>query len=687
VTNRLANETSPYLLQHKDNPVDWYPWGEEALRRARTEDLPVLLSIGYSACHWCHVMERESFEDPNTAAAMNQDFVCIKVDREERPDLDAIYMAAVQQMTGSGGWPMTVFLTPDLKPFYGGTYFPPAPRYGMPSFTDLLEAISEAYRHRRDEVEKNAQELAAAISAEIAPSRGTSAIDASILDNAAHLLRNAHDPVNGGFGSAPKFPQAMALDFMLRSHRRTGDPTQLAVVETSLLAMAHGGIWDHLGGGFARYSTDATWLVPHFEKMLYDQALLAQVYLHAFQVTGGAGYRAGCTRIIDYVLRDLTSDEGGFYSAEDADSEGVEGLFYTWTAGEVRSALGDDAELFARTYGVRDEGNWEGRNILHVAADRSSIPAALDLSVEEYQERLRACREKLFELRKTRVRPARDEKIVTAWNGLMLASVAEAAAVLDREDYLRAAQRNAEMLLTNVVQAGRVLRTYRDGRAKLNGYLEDYAALAHGLLQLYQADFDPRWYRAARELVDQMLHRFRDPRGGIFFSTSDDHEALLFRPKDFDDNAVPAGNSMAAEVLVELSLLSGDDRYREVAMQVFSALGQGMATHPLFFGRLLAALDLHLGEPVEIAVIGDPAANGTKALVREVRQGYRPNKVMAAAAAGTSEPELLAGRTTAGPAAAAYVCRGFACLAPVTSPAALHEQLEAGTMAEGWQAV
>ena len=436
----------------------------------------------------------------------------------------------------------------------------------------------------------------------------------------------------------------MALEFLLRSWKRTGDPEMLEIVENSLVKMAHGGIYDQLGGGFARYSTDAHWLVPHFEKMLYDQALLAPLYLHAYQATGNRGYLSGCTRTIDYVLRDLTSPEGGFYSAEDADSEGVEGLFYTWTYDEVAEVLGDDLELFARTFDVTPEGNWEGRNILHVAGDRRTLPSRLGISEDDYRSRLTGAREKLFDVRGKRVRPARDEKVLTAWNGLMLAAVAEAAAVLDSDEYLRAAQANADLLLTRLVVDGRVKRSYRDGRARINGYLEDYACLAHGLLQLYQADFDVRWYRAAVEIVEIMLERFRDPSGGILYSTADDHEKLLFRPKDFDDNAVPAGNSMAAEALVELALLSGDDRYRRAAEEIIGALAGALPSHPLFFGRLLSVLDTHIGSPLEVAIVGDLESEASSALLRCLHGAFIPAKVVAAGPAGSRVPELLMDR-------------------------------------------
>jgi uncharacterized protein len=670
VPNRLAGETSPYLLQHQDNPVEWYPWGDEALARARSEDRPILLSIGYSACHWCHVMERESFENPATAAFMNDSFVCIKVDREERPDLDSIYMSAVQQLTGSGGWPMTVFLTPGLKPFFGGTYFPPQARHGLPGFGEVMEAVLEAYGSRRDEVERSADRLTEAISAELAgPHQGV--LDRRVLDQAAQQLRGVFDELEGGFGGAPKFPQAMALDFLLRHHAATGDADALRMVETSLLKMAHGGIYDQLGGGFHRYATDAHWLVPHFEKMLYDQALLVPVYLHAFQVTGTPGYRQACESVIDYVLRDLSSSEGGFFSAEDADSEGEEGLFYTWTWRDLEEICGDDLDLVAATYGASPAGNWEGRNILHVVAGREQLPARLGLREDEYRERLRAARQRLFEARRQRPRPPRDEKILTAWNGLMLAAVAEAGAVLSRNDYLDAARRNAELMLERLYVGGRVLRTYRDGRAHLNAYLEDYACLAHGLLALYQADFDARWFTAAREIAELILTRFRDPAGGILYSTSDDHEHLLYRPRDFDDNAVPSGNSVAAEVLLQLALLTGDDRYRAVSEEILASLAPSMGSHPLFLGRLLGVLAMDLGNPIEVAICGELRSDTAASMLRDLRAAYLPNKVVAAGQEGTTEPALLSGRTAQGADAAFYVCRNFACQRPITDPAAV----------------
>jgi uncharacterized protein YyaL (SSP411 family) len=664
VPNRLAGETSPYLLQHKDNPVDWYPWGAEALDRARAEDRPILLSVGYSACHWCHVMERESFEDPGTAAAMNAGFVCVKVDREERPDLDSIYMSAVQQLTGSGGWPMTVFLTPELRPFFGGTYFPPEARYGMPGFKQVMAAVTEAFSTRRTEVERTAAELTDAISGGLAGQRGGT-LDRGVLTEAVEGLRRSFDPAEGGFGGAPKFPQSMAIDFLLRQHSAGGGSRVLEMVERSLTKMVRGGIHDQLGGGFHRYATDGEWLVPHFEKMLYDQALLVPNYLHAYQVTGASEYLSACTRTIDYVLRDLTSPEGGFYSAEDADSEGEEGLFYTWTWAELAAVCGVDLELVAQTYGAAPAGNWEGRNIMHVTGEREEVASRLGLPLGQYEARLEAVSRRLFEARESRPRPARDEKVLTSWNGLMLAALAEAAAVLDRADYLAAAQGNAALLLDNVFIDGRVLRSYRDGTARINGYLEDYACLAHGLLMLYQADFNPRWFTAAEEIAKLMLGRFRDPDSGIFYSTSDDHEVLLYRPKDFDDNAVPAGNSVAAQVLLELALLTGEDSYRAAAEEMLEALGPAMGSHPLFFGRLLGVLSTHMGNPIEVAVVS--AAPGAEAaFLRELRTPYLPNKVVAAGAEGREVPPLLAGRSAHGAGAALYVCRNFACELPVT---------------------
>jgi len=684
VANRLAHESSPYLLQHANNPVDWYPWGEEALALARRKDRPILVSIGYSACHWCHVMERESFEDPDVAQLMNDNFVSIKVDREERPDVDSIYMAAVQQMSGSGGWPLNAFLTPDLKPFFGGTYFPPQPRYGMPSWRSVLERVARAFRERREEVEHSADKVAQAIANDMSGPVVRS-LPRGLLDDAAAQLKRNFDIQHGGFGRAPKFPQAMSLEFCLRSWKRTGDVELLEHVKRSLVAMAHGGIYDQLGGGFHRYSTDEHWLVPHFEKMLYDQALLAPLYLHTFQATGENGYRTGCTRTIDYVLGRMTSPEGGFYCAEDADSEGVEGSFYTWTPDEVRAVVGSDYELVAQTFGITADGNWEGRNILHIAGDRNSVPQRLGLGLEEYRDRLREAKARLLAAREERVHPDRDDKVLGAWSGLMLSAVAEAAAVLQRSDYLEAAQTCARFMLDHMcsgisspsVGSGvKVSRSYRAGRAKGDGFLEDYTALAGGLLDLYQADFNPRWYEAAVLLGEAIMDRFSGD--GIFYSTVADH-GLLHRPRDFDDNALPSGNSMAAEVLLKLALFSGEDRFREAAVAAMEALSEAMRVQPLFFGRLLSAVDMQLGDPLEIAVVGDGASPQVQELLAEARRQYGPNKVLAQGPEGRTSPPLLEGRLMLGRdgtrRAAAYLCRGFVCEQPVDTPDALRQQL------------
>ena len=694
-TNRLIHETSPYLLQHAHNPVDWYPWGEEALQRAKELDRPILLSVGYSACHWCHVMERESFENEDIAALMNEHFVSIKVDREERPDIDAIYMQAVQAMTQQGGWPMTVFLTPDGRPFYGGTYFPPRDRYGMPGFPHVLHTIADIYQHQRKQVEEQADQLADYLQKRSAsPLRGRGdtapggALPLEILGVASRELAADFDAVNGGFGNAPKFPNTMALEFLLRMHlhRMRGEigtratRPELEIVELTLQRMANGGIYDQLGGGFHRYSVDAEWLVPHFEKMLYDNALLSRLYLHAYLVTGKPFYRRIAEETLDYVAREMTSPEGGFYSTQDADSEGEEGRFYTWTPGEIEAALDpEDAALFMRYYDVTAGGNFEEKNILHVPADAQSVADEAGVSSERLQEALQRGREALFRLREKRVHPGRDEKILTAWNGMMLRSFAEAARHLERADYLQIAARNADFLLANLVRDGRLLRTYKDGRARLNGYLEDYAMLADGLLALYEADFQARWFAEARRLTDEAIALFADQQQGGFFDTGSDHEALISRPKEIMDNATPAGNSVAVDVLLRLAAFTGEDAYRERADEYLRSLADIIAQHPQAFGHLLGALDFSLSPVKEIAIIGDPAQPDTQSLLRVVNGRYLPNDVLACAPVGDQNAgqvvPLLADRPAKDGKATAYVCRHFACLAPVTTPAGLEQLL------------
>ncbi len=707
-TNRLIHETSPYLRQHAHNPVDWYPWGEEALARAKAEDKPILLSIGYSACHWCHVMEHESFENEEIAQLMNENFVCIKVDREERPDLDALYMDAVQAMTGSGGWPMTVFLTPEGLPFYGGTYFPPYDRYGMPGFPTLLQRISEYYRTRREKVEETAAQfrdfyrrrvqLAQALPVHL--ELEGSQLDSGKLEDAVRKLAASFDAVSGGFGRAPKFPHPMALDFLLQQHLRKARSnteaaapppkatnasalrnTERGMVEFTLEKMAHGGIYDQIGGGFHRYSVDDRWLVPHFEKMLYDNALLSRTYLHAYLVTGNTLYRRICEETLDYVAREMTSPEGGFYSTQDADSEGEEGKFYLWTPAEINAVLGEeDGSLFCAYYGVTEQGNFEHKNILHVDHPLDEIAQQQGISPQRLEQALARGRRELYEVRARRVWPGRDEKILTAWNGLMLRSYAEAARALERADYRAIAERNADFLLNALLRDGRLLRSYKDGQAKLNGYLEDYASLALALLAVYEATYNPRWFIEARRLTDQMIDLFWDEEDGGFFSTGKDHEELIGRPKDLMDNATPSGNSSAAELLLRLAAATGHEPYRSRAATILLPLVPVMSEHPSALSQMLLALDFFIGPAHEVAVIGDPTAPDTRVLLTVVNQVFRPNLVLAVAApddrAAQQAIPLLRDRPQREGKATAYVCQGFVCQEPVTTPEALAAQLQ-----------
>jgi len=678
MANRLSGETSPYLLQHAHNPVDWYPWGEEALARARAEDRPILLSIGYSACHWCHVMERESFENADIARLMNDTFVNIKVDREERPDLDNIYMEAVQAMTGQGGWPMTMFLTPDGAPFYGGTYFPPADRMGMPGFPRVLRSVAEAYRRSPDAVRDSAQDLRGSLGRSLM-GYAEGALTPAVTAHAYQGLADAFDPTYGGFGGAPKFPQPMNFEFLLRHHHRTGEPHALEMTRVTLDHMAHGGIYDQLGGGFHRYATDAIWLVPHFEKMLYDNALLARVYLEAYQVTGDEEYRRVVEETLDYVTREMTSPEGGFYAAQDADSEGVEGKYFVWTPHEIAAVVGaDDAPLVCAYYGVTERGNFEGENILHrmisladAARNAGATPERMRAAVERARPLLLAARER-------RVKPGRDDKILTAWNGLTLRAFADAARVLGRDDYRAVAERSANFLLTNLKTGdGRLLRTYKDGRAKIDGYLDDYAALADGLLALYACTFEPRLFAEARALADAILARFWDEREGGFYMTSDDgHTELISRPKELFDNAVPSGNSTAVDVLLRLAALSGENSYAERAERTLQGLTGIVQRAPSGFGRALAAMEFALSTPTEVAIAGN-LEGAADALLQVVNGAYRPNVVTAVTRPGALEAgiALLEGRDRVNGQAAAYVCERFACRRPVTSPGDLAKEL------------
>ncbi len=683
MANRLAQETSPYLLQHKDNPVDWYPWGEEALERAKEEGKPILLSVGYSACHWCHVMERESFEDEATAQIMNQHFVNIKVDREERPDIDSIYMSATQAMIRHGGWPMTVFMTPDGAPFYAGTYFPPVPSRGMPSFKQLLLSLADAYENRSDEVLRSAENVREYLREATSASIPQTEISEELLTHAANALAGQVDNRFGGFNSAPKFPQAMNLEVLLRHHKRTGDRAALSGVELTLRQMANGGIYDQLGGGFARYSVDEYWLVPHFEKMLYDNALLARLYLEAYQATGEDFYRRIAEETLDYVARDMTAPEGGFYSAEDADSEGEEGKFYVWTPAEIEDTLDpDEARIATRYWDVTEGGNFEGKNILNVPRPPEAVAAEFDISAQELWTRILDIRQKLLAERAKRVRPGRDEKVLAAWNGLMLRAFAFAARVLDREDYRRIAEANASFLLEKLEDDGRLRRSYKDGRARFNGYLEDYACVADGLVALYEATFETRWLAEAVELVDAINELFWDAGRGIFYDTAADHEELVTRPRDYYDNASPSGTSVAVDVLLKLAVLLDRDDYRTRAEAVIEDLSGAIARIPGGFGRLLSTLDFHLSTPYEIVVIGDPDAPDARALLGAVYSDYLPNKVVAGRSESDEEAArlvpLLADRPKRDGKATAYVCVQYACQNPTTDPAELRTQLGIG---------
>jgi uncharacterized protein YyaL (SSP411 family) len=679
--NRLARETSPYLLQHAHNPVDWYPWGDEALRRARDEDRPILLSVGYSACHWCHVMERESFENDEVARLMNESFVNIKVDREERPDVDALYMTAVQQMTGRGGWPMTVFLMPDGTPFYGGTYFPPLPRHGLPAFSQILVAVADAYRERRDEVARSANELRLMLRQSMELRPPPSPLSPALLDAAYRGIASSFDRRHGGFGGAPKFPQPMVLDFLLRTWKRTGDEEALRMVVETLRAMARGGIYDQLGGGFHRYSVDARWLVPHFEKMLYDNALLARLYLHAWQATGDEELRRVAGEVLDYAVREMLSPEGGFYSAQDADSEGEEGRFYVWTPAEIDEALGpDDGPLFRAYFDVTAAGNFEGKNILHADRPAGEVAAELGVPASRLEDVVARGRETLYRVRAGRVWPGRDEKVLTAWNAMMLRSFAEAAAILDHPDYLQVARRCAAFLLGPLRADGRLLRSYRDGDARIDAFLEDHALLVDALVSLYEADFDPRWIAEARALAGEMVDRFWSEEDGMFFDAAGDGEPLVVRPRDINDSATPSGASAAATALLRLAALTGDESHERFAVRELENLSGLLERVPQGFGAMLSAVDRYLATAREVAIVGRPDAGDTRALLDVVRARYLPNTTVALRDPDRPEDPardlpLLVDRPMVEGRAAAYVCERFACRRPVTTPAELEAEL------------
>ncbi len=673
VTNRLADETSPYLLQHAHNPVDWYPWGPEALERARNEDRPIFLSIGYSACHWCHVMQRESFENDEIAALMNESFVSIKVDREERPDLDDVYMAAVQAMTGSGGWPMSVFLTPDLRPFFGGTYFPPEDRHGMPGFPRVLASIADAYRTRRGEVDQQAGMLAAHLQTQLSVPKGDRDPERRQLEGAVARLAASFDAQHGGFGGAPKFPAPMTLEFLLRAWRRSGDAATLRMVTRTLDAMADGGIHDQLGGGFARYSTDEHWLVPHFEKMLYDNALLAHAYVEGFRATGDERYADVARSTLDFMLAELLTDDGGLASALDADSEGEEGRFYVWRHAELDATLSDagldpsERAAVAAYWGVLPTGNWEGVNVLHRAG--AEPPAAAVL------ERARVA---LLAARANRVRPGRDDKQLAAWNGLALRALAHAALVLREPRYAEATRALVEFIERRLVRDGdRLWRTSRAGRSHTPGVAADYDAVADGLLAAHAALGDATMLARAAALVDTAVTEFWDPASGTFTDTSAEHDRTVATPRGMFDNPTPSANAMAADVLSRLGMLRGDEDHDRMARSVVRAVAPALDRQPSGLGRMLCVADRLLGEQLDVVVAGTADDEAAVALRQAAAAPYAPDVVIASVAPGDGHADwpLFAGKVAAGGAATAYACRGYACDEPTSDPDRLAEQV------------
>jgi uncharacterized protein YyaL (SSP411 family) len=695
--NRLARESSPYLRQHADNPVDWYPWGEEAFAKARAEDKPVLVSIGYSSCHWCHVMEHESFEDPSIAALMNERFVCIKVDREERPDVDEIYMSAMQLMGIAGGWPLNVFVTPEGRPFFGGTYFPPAGRYGRHGWPEILEAVSSYWREQRETADGHAAQLVEAITS-LADFPAVDALpEAALLREATERLRRNVDSAHGGFGGAPKFPPHQALRFLLRRWRRTGEVEVGAIVEKTLRAMAAGGMYDQLGGGFHRYSVDERWLVPHFEKMLYDNAQLARVYLEAHQLTGDTHFARIARETLDYALREMTSPAGGFHSATDADSDGREGLYFVWTRTEIERLLGGDAPLFCRAYGVSTEGNFadvhhpaepgaEGMNVLHVAMPLAELARESGLEETEVERRLAAGRARLLEQRRRRTPPGLDDKVLASWNALMIGAMAYGGRVLDEPRYREAAERAAAFVLGEMRdERGRLLRTWRSGTAKIPAFLEDYAFLADALLDLYEATFALEHFRAARELADEMNRSFWDEKdGGWFHTPASSPEDLIARMKSPGDGALPAGNAVAARVMVRLAVLSGDTTYRARAERSVKLFARRVERFPESALGILLVVDELLHQDGEIAIVGDPEAEATRELVHAIHALYLAGTALALRdpSAGEEVDEdagrfipLVRGKTLVNGAPAVYICQDFACRQPLTSAAEVGEAL------------
>jgi hypothetical protein len=689
-TNRLFLESSPYLLQHAHNPVDWYPWGDEAFEAARRLGRPVLLSVGYSTCHWCHVMEEESFDDEEIARFLNENYIVIKVDREERPDVDAIYMNAVQLLTGGGGWPMTVWLTPDRKPFYGGTYFPArdGDRGARVGFLTLLRKLKDAYAAQADKVSETSARLTEAIRQNLAPDPGKKGLpDARVLQAAASYYRARFDPAHGGLAGAPKFPSSLPVRFLLRYHRRTQDAEALRMARLTLEKMAAGGIYDHVGGGFHRYSTDAEWRVPHFEKMLYDNALLAMAYLEGYQATGNEGFARVVREILRYVERDMTSPDGAFYSATDADSptpagSREEGWFFTWTPEEIRAALGAErARVVEAYYGVTAGGNFESRNILHTPRPLADVARALGLPPEKVRTVVQESSELLYAVRAKRAPPLRDEKVLAAWNGLMIGAHARAALVLGDERYGRQAERAADFVLRKMRRDGRLLRSYKDGQARHNAYLDDYAFVIAGLLDLYETTSDPRWLREAVALDATLEKLYEDKQHGGFFMTSGDHESLLAREKPAYDGAEPSGNSVQALNLLRLHELTTEDRYRQRAERTLEAFGDRMAQAPAALSEMLLASDFRLDTPKEVVIVAHVSRKEAEPLLAKLRATFLPNRVLTVAtegedlAAQSQLVPLLKGKVSRKGQATAYVCERGVCRLPTTDPDVFAQQL------------
>ena len=679
MSNQLESSNSPYLLQHKDNPVEWYPWGEEALNRAKAEDKPIFLSIGYAACHWCHVMAHESFEDAETAVLMNEHFINIKVDREERPDIDGIYMDAVVALTGSGGWPMSVFLTPDGEPFIGGTYFPPVPRHNLPSFQDLLKHVQRLWTEEREKIFDIGQQLLERIRSTSVSMQGEKTLNNETLDQASMALAQSYDWNHGGWGRAPKFPQAMAIDYLL-GRASQGDKMSLDIATHALQSMAAGGIYDVVGGGFARYSVDDRWLVPHFEKMLYDNALLSRAYLHAYLLTGDHSFRKVCESTLDFVARELRDERGGFYSSLDADSEGEEGKFYIWTIEEIEQIIVEsrDLELLVSAYGIKAAGNFEGNSILQRVNSNSELAAQFKLTEQEVESRLEGLHKILLRARDGRVRPGTDDKALTSWNAMMLTVFAEAGRYLSRPEYTEIAKKNADFLLSNLYSEGRLLRSWRAGKAAHNAYLEDYAALILALLSLYQSDSQAGWFAKAEKLAGEMITHFIDQTGG-FFDTRNDHEKLIIRPKEIQDNATPSGNALASLALLQLSSYSGNGEWHDLATQALGSMQKTAGQYPTAFAQWLAGISYALAEGREIALIGELASGDFLALQEELWKEWRPFDLAALSPfpAEAGSPVLLKDRPLLEGKASAYICQQFVCKRPINSSKEFADQLQA----------